>query len=54
VEGLWTPLAGEVGAWAVAQMTAAEAEQLFARIGGTKPSRSSLDRLVRGVGKRTH
>lgn len=51
VEGLWTPLAAEIGAWTVAHLTPREGEELFERIGGMQPSRSSLDRLVRGVGK---
>ena len=51
VEGLWTPLAAEIGAWAVAHLTPREVEELLQRIGGMQPSRSSLDRLVRGVGK---
>lgn len=51
VEGLWTPLAAEVGAWTVAHITPREGEELFERIGGMQPSRSSLDRLVRAVGQ---
>lgn len=51
VEGYWTPWAAELGGWVVAQLTPAEGEELFARIGGMQPSRSSLDRLVRGVGQ---
>ena len=51
VEGYWTPLAAEIGAWVVAQLTPREGEELFQRIGGMQPSRSSLDRLVRGVGR---
>jgi hypothetical protein len=51
VEGLWTPLAAEIGAWTVAHLTPREGEELFQRIGGMQPSRSSLDRLLRGVGQ---
>ncbi len=51
VEGYWTPLAAELGAWVVAQLTPAEGAELFQRIGGMQPSRSSLDRLVRAVGQ---
>jgi hypothetical protein len=51
VEGYWTPLAAEIGAWVVAHLTPREGEELFQRIGGMQPSRSSLDRLVRGAGK---
>lgn len=51
VEGIWTPLAAEIGAWIVAHLTPKEGEELLARIGGMSPSRSSLDRLVTGVGK---
>jgi hypothetical protein len=51
VEGMWTPLAAEVGAWTVAHLTPRESQELFERIGGFKPSRSSLDRLVREIGK---
>jgi len=52
VEGYWTPLAAEIGAWTIAHMTPREVEELFKRIGGMRPGRSSLDRLVRGVGRR--
>lgn len=51
VEGYWTPLTAEIGAWTVAHLTPREGEALFQRIGGMQPSRSSLDRLVRGVGQ---
>jgi hypothetical protein len=51
VEGYWTPLAAEIGTWTVAHLTPREGEELFQRIGGLQPSRSSLDRLVRGVGR---
>lgn len=51
VEGLWAPLAAEIGAWTVAHLTPREGAELFERIGGMQPSRSSLDRLVRSVGK---
>ena len=52
VEGFWTPWAAMLAVWAVAHLTPAEAEELFDRVGGMTPSRSSLDRLPRSVNLR--
>lgn len=52
VEGFWTPWAAMLAVWAVAHLTPAEAEELFERVGGMMPSRSSLDRLPRAVSQR--
>jgi len=52
VEGYWTPWAAMLAVWAVAHLTPAEAEELFDRVGGMTPSRSSLDRLPRAVNLR--
>lgn len=52
VEGFWTPWAAMLAVWAVAHLTPAEAEELFDRVGGMTPSRSSLDRLPRSVSLR--
>ncbi len=52
VEGYWTPWAAMLAVWAVAHLTAAEAEELFGRVGGMTPSRSGLDRLPRAVNLR--
>jgi hypothetical protein len=45
VEGRWTPLAAKTAMWVVAHMTPYEGEELFARVGGMKPSKSSLQRF---------
>ena len=52
IEGYWTPWAAMLAVWAVAHLTPAEAEELFGRVGGMTPSRSSLDRLPRAVNPR--
>ena len=52
VEGYWTPWAAMLAVWAVAHLTPAEAEELFDRVVGMTPSRSSLDRLPRAVNLR--
>ena len=52
VEGYWTPWAAMLAVWAVAHLTAAEAQELFGRVGGMTPSRASLDRLPRAVNLR--
>jgi hypothetical protein len=52
VAGYWTPRAARLGAFVVAQLTAGETEALFAELGAMHPSRSSLDRLPRGLSKR--
>lgn len=45
VEGYWTPRAAQQAAWVVAHLVPQEGEELFARMGGMNPSKSSLDRL---------
>lgn len=52
VEGYFTPLAAVNAAWAVAHLTPAESEALFARMGGMNPSKSSLDRLPKALSTR--
>jgi hypothetical protein len=49
VEGFFTPLAARMGLWAVTPLTPAESEWLFRELGGMSPSRSSLDRLPKGL-----
>ncbi len=45
IGGFWTPLAAKQATWVVAHLTPQEGEDLFARLGGMQPSKSSLDRL---------
>ena len=45
----WTPMAAKTALWVVAQMTPQKAEELFKRVGGMAPSKSSLDRLPKIV-----
>ena len=45
VEGYWTPRAAQQAAWVVAHLVPQEGEELFGRMGGMSPSKSSLDRL---------
>lgn len=52
VEGFWTPLAAKQATWVVANMTPAEGERLFDRLGGMNPSKSSLDRLPKHLSAR--
>lgn len=49
IEGFFTPLAARMGLWAVTHLTPAESERLFRELGGMSPSRSSLDRLPKGL-----
>ena len=49
VEGFFTPLAARTGLWAVTHLTPGESEMLFRELGGMTPSRSSLDRLPKGI-----
>lgn len=51
VEGYWTPAAASLAMWSVAHLTPAEACELFARSGGMRPSRSTLDRLPKALGE---
>jgi hypothetical protein len=52
LEGFWTPLAAEQGAWVVSQMVPKLAEELFERLGNLTPSKSSLDRLPKALSER--
>ncbi|MBS4019753.1 MAG: hypothetical protein KGZ68_16125 [Dechloromonas sp.] len=52
VEGYFTPLAARLGVWAVTHLTPAESESLFRELGGMSPSRSSLDRLPKGLSEK--
>ena len=52
VEGRWTPLAARKVAWVVAHLTPHEGEGLFRVMGGMTPSKSSLDRLPKKLGRR--
>jgi hypothetical protein len=52
IEGFWTPLAAQQGAWVVSQMVPKLAEELFERIGNMTPSKSSLDRLPKALHER--
>jgi hypothetical protein len=52
IENRWTPLAAQLGAWVVSQMTPKLAEELFKRIGNMNPSKSSLDRLPKALSAR--
>lgn len=52
VEGHWSPWAAELAVWAVAHLTPSACEELFARLGSMTPSKSSLDRLPKEVGRR--
>ena len=45
VDGKWTPRAAKQAIWFVAQMTPRTVEELYERLGGLSPSKSSLDRL---------
>ena len=52
VEGHWTPLAARQASGVVAQMTPKEGEALFRELGNMAPSKSSLDRLPKGLSAR--
>ena len=52
VEGSWTPMAARLMALFVANLTPALAEMHFAEIGNMTPSRSSLERLPKGLSDR--
>ena len=49
VEGHWTPLAARQASHMVAEMTPAHAETTLRELGNMAPSKSSLDRLPKGV-----
>jgi hypothetical protein len=52
VEGRWTPLAAKQATWVVSHLTPQEGEELFAMLGSMSPSKSSLDRLPKQLGRR--
>ena len=52
VEGHWTPLAARQASCVVAQMTPSEGEALLRELGNMAPSKSSLDRLPKGLSVR--
>ena len=52
VEGHWTPLAAHQASCVVAQMTPSEGEALLRELGNMAPSKSSLDRLPKGLSAR--
>ena len=52
VEGHWTPLAARQASRVVAQMTPSEGEALLRELGNMAPSKSSLDRLPKGLSAR--
>lgn len=50
IDGYWTPLAARQGVWVTAHLPPAEGAALFKELGHMTPSKSSLDRLARGLG----
>lgn len=52
VGGFWTPEAAKQATWVVSQMTPGLSEELFARVGTMRPSKSSLDRLPKEISGR--
>ena len=52
VEGHWTALAARQGSCVVAQMTPTQGEALLRELGNMAPSKSSLDRLPKGLSAR--
>lgn len=52
IEGYFTPRAGRVTAQAVAASTPKEAHDLFAEVGGMRPSTSSLDRMPKRLSEK--
>jgi hypothetical protein len=49
IGGYWTPRAARQGAFVVAQVPPGQSEALFEELGGMRPSRSSLERLPKGL-----
>jgi len=49
IGGYFTPRAARQGAYAMAQLTPGESEEMFGEIGNMRPSRSSLDRLTKAL-----
>jgi hypothetical protein len=52
VEGRWSPRAAKQALWFVAQLTPGAVEELYRRLGGLMPSKTSLDRLPKKVSER--
>ena len=52
IRGDWTPRAAQLATWVTAHLVPGEAEQLFGRLGGMTPSRSTLDRLPKELSER--
>jgi hypothetical protein len=52
VGDFWTPRAAQQALWVVTQMTPGKAAELFDRVGGMAPSKTSLDQLPKRVGAR--
>jgi len=52
VEGKWTPRAAKQALWFVAHLTPGSVEELYQRLGGLMPSKTSLDRLPKKVSGR--
>ncbi len=52
IEGFFTPLAARRALCAVTHLTPAESGSLFRELGGMTPSRSSLDRLPKGLSEK--
>jgi hypothetical protein len=52
VEGHWTPLAARQGSYLVSQLTPQECEDTLRELGNMTPSKSSLDRLPKGLSAR--
>ena len=52
IRGYWTPRAAQLATWVTAHLVPGEAEQLFGRLGGMTPSRSTLDRLPKELSER--
>ena len=52
IGNFWTPRAAQQALWVISQMTAKKSAEMFERMGGMSPSKSSLDRLPKEVSKR--
>lgn len=52
IRGYWTPRAAQLATWMTAHLAPGEAEQLFGRLGGMTPSRSTIDRLPKHLSER--
>lgn len=48
----WTPQAAKTAVWVVSQMVPQKAAEMFERLGGMAPSKSSLDRVPKVVSER--